>query len=162
MPQPDRRSWKAFYCLKINQTSKCKTCVGQRKKRFAHGQIQTQGRFHTCPTAAFMLSRIALPFRLLTILVETFDYVPGENWQLRALLVLVRSPPTRGKICCSSQARWRRPLPAASLTWTGKALLQVPSLKQRSAQLTGCQHSQNSTQNLSQNRNIHEGGGKLL
>lgn len=49
--------------------------------------------------------------------------------------------------------------------WPGQGkpcLLQVPSLKQRSAQLTGCQHSQNSTQSLSQNRNIPEGGGKLL
>lgn len=49
--------------------------------------------------------------------------------------------------------------------WPGQGkpcLLQVPSLKQRSAQLTGCQHSQNSTQSLSQNRNIPEGGGEAV
>lgn len=42
-----------------------------------------------------MLSRIALHLCLFIFWVQTFDYMPGENWQLRA--VLVRSPPNKRK-----------------------------------------------------------------
>lgn len=109
-----------------------------------------------------MLSRIALPSCFLTIWVESFDYMTGENEQLKPVLVLVRSPPARGRIRCSSWARWRL-LPAASLSRTRKALLHMPALRQHSTDaLTGCQHSQNRKLNLSQNRNTPEGGGEQL
>lgn len=151
-----RMELKSFYCLKINQTSKHKTW-------WRTGEKKVQGMCCTlCSSAASIFSRIDLRFCLLTIWAETFDYIPWENWQIRGVLELFWSSATRGKVRCSSWAGWRRLLPAASLTWTRKALSQVPTLKQHCTQLTGCQHSQNSVQSLSQSRNILEGARKML
>lgn len=103
---------------------------------------------------------LSFVFFLLTIWAESFDYIPEENQQFRAVLELLTCPTTKGKSWYSSGVEWRRLLPSGSLT-SRKALLQVPSLKQCCPQLTGCQHSQNYMQDLSQSRNICEGGRKM-
>lgn len=153
---------KSFYCLKINQISRHKTWWRTGKKICLCLDTELYLSYcRVCSSAACILSRNALCFCLLTIWAESFDYIPGEKLQFGAVLELFRCPTTRGRAWFSFWAEWRRLLPSASLTWTRKALLQVPFLKWCCTQLTGCQHSQSNMQDLSQSRNMCEGGRKM-
>lgn len=73
-----------------------------------------------CSLAASTLSSVVLCFCLLTTWAESFDYIPGENQQFRAILELFRCSTTKGKAWCSSQAEWRRLLPPAPWPGPGK------------------------------------------
>lgn len=120
----------------------------------------------TCPTAGFV------PQEHPYSLVLSFVFVCW-HFELRALttyqgkmttwsclrIVQISHNKTKSLLFFLS---WMELLTSASITWTRKPLLQVPSLKQCCTQPTGCQHSQNSMQDLSQSRNKCEGEKKTL